>query len=274
MSSVSRTAESTASRAANSRALELLARAGFIGYGIVHLLFAWLALQIAWGGSSEEGDQSGALQKIAEQPMGKFLVIAIGVGLAAMALWQLLEAIVGHTGEQGKERVIERVASAGRAIVYGYFAFTAFKVFNGANASTADSQQKTTEGLLGSTGGRWLVALAGIALAGLGVGLVIYGVVKRFEKHLKTGLMSPSTRKLSRRLGVAGYSAKGVAYGIAGLLFVVAAVTYDPEKARGLDAALNELREQPYGAILLTLIALGIAAFGVFCFVQSKYRKV
>jgi hypothetical protein len=98
--------------------------------------------------------------------------------------------------------------------------------------------------------------------------------VKRFEKHLKTGLMSPSTRKLARRLGVAGYSAKGVAYGIAGLLFVVAAVTYDPEKARGLDAALTELRDQPYGQILLTLIALGIAAFGVFCFVQSKYRKV
>jgi hypothetical protein len=274
MSSVPRTAESTASRAANSRWLELLARAGFIGYGIVHLLFAWLALQIAWGGSSEEGDQSGAMQKIAEQPMGKFLVIAIGIGLAAMAIWQLLEALVGHTADRGKERVVERVASAGRAIVYAYFAFTAFKVFNGAGASSADSQQNTTEGLLGSTGGRWLVALAGLALAGLGVGLVIYGVVKRFEKHLKTGLMSPSTRKLSRRLGIAGYSAKGVAYGIAGLLFVVAAVTYDPEKARGLDAALTELRDQPYGQILLTLIALGIAAFGVFCFVQSKYRKV
>ena len=192
MSSVSRTAESTASRAANSRWLELLARAGFIGYGIVHLLFAWLALQIAWGGSSEEGDQSGAMQKIAEQPMGKFLVIAIGIGLAAMAIWQLLEALVGHTAERGKGRVVERVASAGRAIVYAYFAFTAFKVFNGASASTADSQQKTTEGLLGSTGGRWLVALAGLAVAALGVGLVIYGVVKRFEKHINTGLMSPA----------------------------------------------------------------------------------
>ena len=86
--------------------------------------------------------------------------------------------------------------------------------------------------------------------------------------------MSPATRKLTRRLGVAGYSAKGVAYAIAGILFVVAAVNYDPEKARGLDAALNTLRDQPYGPILLTLVALGIAAFGVFCFVQSKYRKV
>jgi hypothetical protein len=86
--------------------------------------------------------------------------------------------------------------------------------------------------------------------------------------------MSPSTHRLVQRLGVAGYSAKGVAYGIAGLLFVVAAVTYDAEKARGLDATIKTVSGQAYGSILLTLIALGVLAFGIFCFFQSKYRKV
>ena len=51
-------------------------------------------------------------------------------------------------------------------------------------------------------------------------------------------------------------------------------MNYDPEKARGLDAALQTLREQSYGPLLLALIALGIAAFGVYCFLQSRYRKV
>jgi hypothetical protein len=111
-------------------------------------------------------------------------------------------------------------------------------------------------------------------LAIIGVGLVIYGLKKQFEKHLKTGEMSPTTRTLARRLGIAGYVAKGVAYGIAGLLIIVAAVKYDPEKARGLDAALRTLREQSYGVALLTLVALGIAAFGLFCLLQSRYRKV
>ncbi|SNT65582.1 protein of unknown function [Asanoa hainanensis] len=273
MSAVSR-AESTASRAANSSALEALTRAGFIGYGIVHLLFAWLALQIAFGKPAAEGDQSGAMMKLAEQPLGKFLVIAIGVGLVAMAIWQLSEALIGHTDEQGKRRVFERIASAFRTVVYAYFAYTAWKVFQGKPASSADSQQKTTEGLLSSGGGRAVVIIAGLALAGLGIGLVVYGVKKAFARHLKTGAMSPQTRKLTMRLGMTGYSAKGVAYGIAGVLFVVAAANYDPEKARGLDAALETLRGQAYGAVLLTLMALGIAAFGVFCFFQSKYRKV
>jgi Domain of Unknown Function (DUF1206) len=274
MPSVSRTAESTASRANNSRSLALLARAGFVGYGIVHLLFAWIIVQLAWGGASAEGDQSGAMLTLAKQPLGAFLVIAIGLGLAAMALWQALEALVGHHAARGAERVVEKVASAGRAAVYTYFAYTAYKVFKGASASSADSQQKASEGLMASTGGRWVVGLAGLLLAGIGVGLVVYGIVKRFEKHLETARMSPPARQLARRLGVAGYVAKGVAYAIAGILFVVAAVDYDPEKARGLDAALTTLKGQAYGAVLLTLIALGIAAFALFCFIESKYRKV
>ena len=39
-------------------------------------------------------------------------------------------------------------------------------------------------------------------------------------------------------------------------------------------AALRLLAEQSYGPWLLGLIALGIAAFGVYCFSQARYRKV
>ena len=173
--SLTRSAEATASRTADSRWLELLARAGFIGYGIVHLLFAWLALQIAFGTSSDDGDQSGALRTLSAQPLGKFLVIAIAVGLLAMAIWQALEAAVGHRAERGKERVIERLASAGRTIVYLYFAWTAFKVFKDAGSNSADQQEALTGKLMTSSGGRWLVGLAGLVLAAIGIGLVIYG---------------------------------------------------------------------------------------------------
>ncbi|WBB81448.1 DUF1206 domain-containing protein [Micromonospora sp. WMMD882] len=272
--SLTHSAQATASRTANSKWLEKLARIGFIGYGIVHLLFAWLALQIAFGGSSTEGDQAGAMRTLADQPMGRFVLVATAVGLLAMAIWQALEAAVGHQAERGKERVMERVASAGRAVVYLYFAWTAWKVFSDAGSNSANQQEALTGELMTSTGGRWLVGLAGLGLAAIGVGLVVYGVIKRFEKHLKTNEMDARTRKLTRRLGVAGYAAKGSVYAIAGLLIIVAAVNYDPEKARGLDAALRTLRDQPYGPYLLALMALGFAAFGLYCFLQSRYRKV
>jgi hypothetical protein len=99
--------------------LTVLTRAGFIGYGLVHLLFAWLIVQVAFGKPAQEGDQSGALRTLAEQPLGKSLVIAVGVGLLAMALWQAYEAVVG--------RGIERLASLGRTAAYLYFAWAALK---------------------------------------------------------------------------------------------------------------------------------------------------
>ncbi|MEV4756703.1 DUF1206 domain-containing protein [Micromonospora sp. NPDC049559] len=272
--SVTRHAEATAARAAHSDVLKNLARAGFVGYGIVHLLFAWLALQIAFGRPANEGDQSGALLTLAAQPLGRFLVIAIAVGLVAMAIWQAVEAATGHREDRGAERAAERVASAGRTLVYLWFAWTAYQVFDHAGPSSAEKQQALSERLMSASGGRWLVGAVGVGLAALGIGLVVYGVLKRFEKHLETGRMSPSVRTLSRRSGIAGYAAKGVSYGIAGLLVVVAAARYEPNKARGLDTALHTLREQSYGAILLTLVALGIAAFALFCFVQARYRRV
>jgi hypothetical protein len=272
--SVNQHAQSTANRAADSKILEWFTRGGFIGYGVVHLLFAWLALQIAFGRSSGDGDQSGALRELASQPLGKTLVIATVVGLVAMAIWQAFEAAIGHREDSGKTRIAERIASLARVGVYLYFALTGYKVLNGANSSSADSQQKASEHLMAQTGGRWLVGLIGVVVAAIGVGLAIYGYQKRFEKHLHLGRMSASVRKLSRRLGVAGYAAKGVAYAIAGVLLAVAAVTYEPDKARGLDGAVRTLAEQSYGTWLLAVMAVGIAAYGVFCFIQARYRKV
>lgn len=267
-------ARSTASRAANSKPLEYLARGGFIAYGVIHLLFAWLIMQVALGDSSGETDQSGALQTIGEQSGGKFLLILIIIGMVAMAIWQAFEAAIGESGPQGAGAKAERVVSACRAVLYGYFAYLAYKVISGANASQGDSQQSTTSSLMDNTAGRWLVGLIGLVVAGIGVGLVVYGLTKKFEEHLNTGRMTASVRRTVRRLGMAGYSSKGVAYAIAGVLFVAAAVTYDAEKARGLDGALKTLASQSYGPWLLGLIALGIAAFGVYCFFQAKYRKV
>ena len=274
MSSLASNAHDAASRAADSKWLERLTRGGFIAYGLIHLLFAWLALQIAFGGSAEDSDQSGALQTIAKQPFGTVLIVLIIVGLAAMAIWQAMEAAIGHRGDSGKRRVAERVVSAGRAVVYASFAWTGIKVLQGSSASSADSQQKVSQHMMSSNGGRFLVGLAGVVVAGIGIGLVIYGIMKKFEEHLHTGRMSPKERMLSRRLGVAGYAAKGVAYTIVGGLLVAAAVQYDPEKVRGLDGALHLLVQQAYGKWLLTVVALGFAAFGIYCYFQAKYRKV
>jgi Domain of Unknown Function (DUF1206) len=274
MTSAASNVKVTASKAANSKPLEYLARGGFIGYGIVHLIFAWIALQVAFQGSSQESDQSGALQSLAGNGLGKTLLVLIVIGMIAMAIWQAFEAAIGESGEQTTGAKAERALSGVRAILYLYLAWTAIKVLQGANSSMGDNSQSKTSTLMDSSGGRWLVGLIGIVVVGVGVGMAIYGFREKFVKHLNTGEMPQGTRKPIIRLGKAGYMAKGTAYAIAGILVVAAAVTYDADKARGLDAALKTLAANSWGVWLLALIALGIAAFGVYCIAQARYRKV
>jgi hypothetical protein len=117
------------------------------------------------------------------------------------------------------------------------------------------------------------VALVGLVVVGVGVYLVHKGVSKRFLEEVDLGQAPPQTRRLVTRLGQAGFPAKGVALGVVGALLVYAAVTFDPARATGLDGALRTILGAPFGKVLLTLVAIGIAAFGAYCLVRARYPE-
>ncbi len=274
MTSIAQAARGTAGKARNSSLLEALTRGGFVGYGLLHLAVAWLALQIAFGRAGEEGSQSGAFQLLAHQPLGRPLLVVVAVGLLAMAVWQLLDAAVGHHDETGARRTAERIFSAARTVVYAALAWTAWRVQSGTPTSSASQQRQATAGVLAHPAGRVLVVLGALVVLGIGIGMVVYGARRMFERRLKTGRMSYPTRRLVVGLGRLGYIAKGVAFGIVGLLVFTAAVRKDAARSTGLDGALHTLAGKPYGQVLLVAIAIGFAAFGVYCFFQTRYRKV
>ena len=76
------------------------------------------------------------------------------------------------------------------------------------------------------------------------------------------------------KLGKVGYVARGIVFSLVGLLVVAAAVTFDPNNARGMDAALRQVAAQPYGLWLLGLMALGLMCFGAYSFAESRYRRL
>ncbi|GGJ78538.1 hypothetical protein GCM10010123_05630 [Pilimelia anulata] len=258
-------------RVARHPAITRTARAGLVGFGLVHLLIAWLAVLIALGRPAPEGDQSGALHQLAAQPAGVWLVGAVALGLAALVVWQATTALAGpyraRAGEWGR-----RAIAAGRAVVYGAAAGTALGVLRHARPSSAAQQQTATARLMEAPGGRVFVGAAGVVVAAIGLGMLGYGVLRRYERKLDTGRMPRPVRRLTAVAGVAGYGAKGVAYGVAGVLVLLAAVHFDPGRSRGLDAALRTLAAQPAGAWLLGAVALGFACYATVCVIQSRYR--
>ena len=88
----------TAREAADSKPVKVGARIGLAAYGVTHLLIAWLALQVAFGGGGQRTDQSGAFQTIAAEPFGRVLLWVLVVGFAAVALWRLEQAIFVPAG--------------------------------------------------------------------------------------------------------------------------------------------------------------------------------
>jgi hypothetical protein len=274
-----RSAMGAAHRAGQSDGLENLARIGLIAYGVVHLLVAWLALQLAWGGGGgKSADQSGAMQTLAESPVGKPLLWIVAVGLIALAAWQAAEMLRWRSGwsASGKTRT-RALKKSGKAIVkaivYAALAVLAIRFANGGGQSSSQQQQRTTAGVFGWPAGRELVGAAGLVLIGIGAFHVYRGVTKGFLKEIDTTDASAGARRLVTRLGQVGFPGKGVAMAVVGGLLVYAAVSFDPAKASGLDGAMKTILGLPYGQILLTLVAVGIAAFGAYCFVRARYPE-
>lgn len=264
---------------ADGDGLEHLARVGLVSYGVVHLLVAWLALQLAWGSSSESADQSGAMATLAETPVGKPLLWIIAIGMIALAVWQALEVLRWRSGwsasgDQRSTAVKKSVKALAKAVVYAALAVLAIRFATGSGSGSSGSQQQqTATGVFGWPGGRWLVGAAGLVIIGVGVYLVYKGVTKHFLKEIDLAEAPPSAVRLVTRLGQVGYPGKGIALAVVGGLFVHAAVTFDPADASGLDGALRTILEAPFGQFLLTLVALGIAAFGAYLFVRARYPE-
>lgn len=258
-------------RVADNRWVVLLGRVGLVSYGIVHLLIAWLAAQVALGtGGGQGAGKGGALKELAGTSVGGPLLWVIAVGLFALAVWQLGEAVWGRNAHGG---ALRRVAHVVEAFVWGFLGYSAASVAAGGKSQSNAQQAGLTQRVMDAPAGQVLVGALGVAVIGAAAYLVNKGWKARFTRDLDFTGASAATRRTTVRLGKVGYVAQGISYGIVGVLVVVAAVKHDPKKATGLDTALATLADQPYGTVLLLAVAFGLACFGVYCFLDARFRK-
>ena len=271
--SMNRTA-ATAQRGEKTDTAQVLGRVGMACYGLVHLVLAYLALQVAFG-SGEQADQKGALQEIGSTAFGQVLLWVLALGLVAFGLWQFMMAAVGYTWVSGGKRTRKRIGAGARGAVVIALGFSAFKIATGSGSggSSNQTQQEFTAKLLQLPFGPALVVIAAAAVLGVAIAAVVKGVKKKFLEDLDMSDLPGKTKRWVGWLGTAGYVAKGVVFAIVAILLAIAGFNADPGKAGGLDAALKTLAAQPFGTALLTVVALGLAAFGAYCFGAAWAHK-
>jgi Domain of Unknown Function (DUF1206) len=262
-----------AAEAADSTWVHWLGRAGLIARGVVYLVIGGLALQIALGQStSNQANQKGAFAAIADKPFGAAMLWLMVIGLLGYALWQAIDAIAGLHAYQGRERTGKRIESATKAVIYVALAVSAARIAMGSSSQSQGGEGITAK-VLGMPGGQWWVGLAGVGIAAAGCVQFWRALQRDHEKRMDLYRLSDPARSAVQRLGQVGYLSRAVVFAIFGVLVISAALNYDPSKAHGLDVALRELADKPFGSFLLGVVAVGLICFGAFSFVESRYRR-
>ena len=248
-----------------------VARIGLVAYAVVYLLLGWLAVQLAFGNHEGKPSSSGALQELAQQPLGGVLIWLVAGGMFLLVVWQLLEAAFGYRDEDGAKRTGQRLVSLGRAIVWGALGGLAVRVAVSSSGGSDKSQKAWTARVMDLPAGQLLVGLVGLAILGYGVGQVYLGWSDRFAKQLDGEGRRGATGTAYLTFGRIGYTAKGIVFGIVGALFGYAAITHDPKKSGGIDQALLEVLQKPFGPVLLCVMGVGLVCFGLFQLARARH---
>ena len=257
--------------AAARHPLETAGRVGYAVKGVLYGLLGALAVQTARGGGDAEG-RRGALREIAESPGGDVLLLLVAVGLAAYGLWRLALAVLDPE-RQGSDAsgLVRRGGYVVSGASYVLLALAAFRIRGG--GGSGGGAQDRAQSVLELPGGAALVGLVALAVLGYGAWEFVRAYRGGFMDKLSLRGEAARRREAVRRIGQAGLAARGVVYGIVGVFLARAALASDADHARGLDGALQALRDAPSGPWLLGAVGAGLVAYGLYCGVNALYRR-
>jgi hypothetical protein len=258
--------------------VERLARLGYVSIGTVYIIAGLSTAAAGFGIGGRTADRGTVLAFLTSLPLGTALLLVIAAGLAGYVVWLVSSAIADaeNRGSDPKGLAV-RGAALARAIVYGAFAFEAFRTAathrrtgEGSDAATRHLASRAMQAPLG----KWAVAATGIVI----IGYALYQLHRAWEARLGSRLhleaASPALRRKLIAISRFGIAARALIFLVIGPSLVVAAMRHDPHAARGTKGALTRLWSVPFGPLVLVLVGIGLAAFGIYSIVKARYRTV
>jgi hypothetical protein len=272
-----RAIQRASARCAAHPVVRTLQRLGFVARGAVYAVVAALALVLALGGRGETTDTRGALAALAATPPGRSLLVVLGVALAGLAVFFVLETLApARRPSRAAWAVAMRVGNAGAAVGYAVLAAAAERLGSGGTAgpATARVARTWTERALGLPGGRWLVLATAAVVVFVGARQAWRGLRRRFLEDLPAAGVPRPLRRWAGPLGAAGFTAQGAVLVVAGLFFADAAIRRAPRKAAGFDGALAAIAATRWGTGLLAVVAVGLLAYAAYSLLEGHHRRL
>ena len=164
-------------------------RIGIASRGVIYLLLAYLAFDIARHGSAPtQTSSTGALQELEARTGGKVLLVVLVIGLACYAAWRVFDACTGANG------ALKRISSLAVGIIYGVLCVRAVELLAGHSTSggASSNPEPWVAKIMGWSGGAVLIEVAGAGFVAAGVGLAVWGLFHRYDKNLALERVSAS----------------------------------------------------------------------------------
>jgi hypothetical protein len=257
--------------------VERLARLGFAAKGVVYLLIGVLAARAGLGKGGRATGSRGALRTIAEQPFGKAMLIIIAAGLFGYAVWRIIEAIHDPRGRGSDAKgVALRLGSACKALAYAALGMQAVRLVMGNSSGAGDDQapRHWTAVALQKPFGHFLVMAAGLGLIGYGIYQCFNAWRAKLNRDLVLSGIAPEMRRWIVGISRFGIGARGVVFVIIGGLLIRAGLDRASSEAEGIAGALRTMAGKPFGMYALTIVGIGLAAYGLYQFINSRYRSI
>lgn len=257
--------------------IPVVARVGYAARGVVYLIIGGLATLEAFGSGGQTAGSRDALKSLLGEPSGRALLVIVGAGLFCYSLWRMIQAFLDpdNHGADGKGLAIRAslMISAVLHVSLGIFAISLVFTLGGdlSGASGGGGKENFTAWLMQQPFGVWLVGLTGLAVVGVGIAHGIKGYHAKFERYMR---IPESLRPGAQHLCRFGLVTRGLVLVIVGGFFLIAAYQTDPSEAGGVAEAFDTVRSQPFGRILLGVVAVGLFAFGLYSALESAFRRV
>lgn len=249
-----------------------LGRFGYMSQGFVYILIGVLAFMTATGVGGDTEDTNGALQTLASMPFGEVVLWLVGIGLMGYVVWMFIRASVdtGHFGK-GIKGVFVRAGFVGSALIYASLAFNAFSFATHSGGSGGNDEKTYSQILLSQPFGQWIIGA-------IGIGIIVYALYEGYKaisglflKEFKKAEMNKHEWNLTRTIGRMGLVSRAIVFALIGVFLIQTALNADADDTQGMDGALYELSQQPYGQWLLGVVAIGLILFGVYGYFYGRY---
>ncbi|KAA2217008.1 DUF1206 domain-containing protein [Maribacter flavus] len=249
------------------------ARTGFVAKGVVYLITGVLAFLAAFNLGGQKAGKLEVIEFLEKQPFGKFILVALGLGLCCYALWRFIQSIQDpeNIGDDGKG-TIKRISFFISGLIYMGLGF--LSLINAFSQTGNNGGSKSS--LKPPEYQQSFFIVVGFCLAGKSVYQFVKAYKGTFISKFNLKAMSETTKiKFIKNMGYAGLSARGILVGIIAYFFITAGLSVGNTSGemKGTESAFSFLQQNSSGPWLMGIVAAGLACYGVYMFTMARYRS-